>query len=299
MPRTLPLALPLLAILLLVVEGQSGWRTCPVDVASTCDNSGRCRAYGGSASNIVCRACKVGFTRNPDTGECVECNVPGCALCRQRNRCDTCSNSMQLVMSGNGPPTCSPQTCPLACAVCDSSGGGSTCTNCWPCGKRFRTSMADTVASVAARCGVDVDNLLAANPNLSGRTANSTLGDVNLVKVPPIPCPGSTSTAGGGINPDCPINQVWLSCWGSVYCPLVFDAAAGVNRTYGCVAADTCLNLYGSCLEANPDCPSCCFSRICSPDMGAQRPEAWYFMTFDDGSAHCDPPGRWVNGRKL
>lgn len=287
-------ALIVLASLLLLVEGQNGWRPCRVGVASTCQDPSKCRPYEGNADNPVCKDCKSGFTRHPDNGACVLCSVPGCAYCRQDNVCDTCSDSRQLVVSDTGPPTCSSSICPSVCATCESA--GSTCSLCWPCGKRFRTSMADTVASVAARCSVTVSALLAANPSrLSGKIANSTLGDVNLVKVPPIPCP--ITSGGGGIIPDCPANQFWLSCWGSIFCPPVFDALAGVNRTYGCVPAETCLSLYANCLEANPDCPSCCFSRVCSPAAAPEREEDWYFMTFDDGSAHCDPWGRWVNGR--
>lgn len=98
------------------------------------------------------------------------------------------------------------------------------------------------------------------------------------------------STQGGSLlGPlNCKNDQVMVSCSTDQTCQDL-DIP-----DFGCIDEPVCIQLYNLCLSQNPNCPSCCIKcRGKNPESPTNQTVGYYLMTFNDGSAHCDPWGWW------
>lgn len=173
--------------------------------------------------------------------------------------------------------------------------------------KTYAIKSGDTVANIAGNLGITTvraqnskvafnsthpdqkDALRAYNPQLNTRKDKQRLkmlvGSMLTVPIPE----NENSTIASGLGPlNCQNNQVMVSCSTDSTCQKynVPD--------FGCIDESLCIQLYNVCKAQNPNCPSCCIRcRGKNPEANNNQMVGYYLLTFNDGSAHCDPWGWW------
>jgi hypothetical protein len=189
------------------------------------------------------------------------------------------------------------------------------------CGTRYTTVPGDTLRSVAAKCGLDLQAVVDEN-----KKKNPEAFDEFLIDRQPagfmlwLPSGGSISACMP--NPPASLKATfWYSCTrsGDFVCPTVACPAgsqasiagqvpaprvlAGSSQvsaagcTYGCLTASACEKLWAQCKSSTDN--------VC---IFADKPslkQRWYMMTFiKKGSSeplanvHCDPPRRYKFGHQ-
>ncbi len=132
--------------------------------------------------------------------------------------------------------------------------------------------------------------LRAANPVLATRTDKQRLKQLvgTIINVP-VPQVSVADTTTGGLGPlNCANGEVMISCSTDSTCQNL-----GLP-SFGCIPESQCISLYELCLTQNPGCPSCCIKcKGPNPEAANKKPVGYYLLTFNDGSAHCDPWSWW------
>lgn len=132
--------------------------------------------------------------------------------------------------------------------------------------------------------------LRAHNPQLATRKDKQRLKLlVGTTLTVPLPAEDDSSTTGGVLGPlYCSNDQVMVSCSTDRTCQ-----SLGIPD-FGCIDEPVCIQLFNMCKAQNPNCPSCCIRcKGKNPESNSNQAVGYYLMTFEDGSAHCDPWGWW------
>ena len=208
------------------------------------------------ATSSACQVCQNGYIL--ESGQCIQCNVPGCQTCSTNNNCSAtgCYPGYNFLISSSGYGTCSISNCFYPCNTCDTNG------QCISCKFPFNPSPYDNGTCFTcnvqncAQCGSNNLNICTlCNQGYSLNTPINSTCTWTCTSSNCISCPNGQNTCAlcnpgfvpnGAVCSQCNNAPICMSCLSTN-----LSSCTNCTQGYYLTSSNTCAQC------ANPSCAVC------------------------------------------